>query len=342
MRLALLFRQGPLKRGERAVLASFGTVVLAAMLYPLWASTYGITVVRDIMLLSIFALSLDYLWGKAGVLTLGHATFFGIGAYAMGILTVKLGASSLAGLLAGLGVAAALALVVGSFLIFAGVRLQYFAIVTIALTLVSTQIALSSSALTGGDAGLLGVPPLTFELFGARLELSDNLSQYFVALALVTVVFLGLWLVCRGNYGKILAAIRMNEYRARSLGHHTDLHLLIVFIMSAVLAALSGVVFAAVSGFVAPDLVGPLLSTEVVVWVAAGGRGTLFGPMIGAFVVTRLQQEISSIATGLWPLVLGVFFVLLVCFFPDGAISVGRHVKAMLTRRRIGVRRQSA
>lgn len=316
--------------------------MLAALLYPLGASTYGLTVVRDIMLLSIFALSLDYLWGKAGVLTLGHATFFGIGAYAMGIVTVKLGASSSAGLLAGLGTAAALAFVVGSFLIFAGVRLQYFAIVTIALTLVSTQVALSSSALTGGDAGLLGVPPLTFEFPGARLDLSDLLAQYFAALALVTAVFVGLWLACRANYGKILAAIRMNEYRARSLGHHTDLHLLMVFVVSAVLAALSGAVFAAVSGFVAPDLVGPLLSTEVVVWVAAGGRGTLLGPMIGALVVIRLQQEVSSIATGLWPLLLGVFFVLLVFFFPDGAISVGRQIQALLGRHRIVVRRQSA
>jgi len=342
MRLALLFRQDPINRGERAVLVTFGTLVLAAMLYPLWASTYGITVVRDIMLFSIFALSLDYLWGKAGVLTLGHATFFGIGAYAMGILTIKVGASSLAGLFAGLGMAAALALVVGTFLIFAGVRLQYFAIVTIALSLVSTQIALSSSALTGGDAGLLGVPPFAIELIGARLELSDHLSQYFVALSLVTMVYLGLWLACRGNYGKILAAIRMNEYRARSLGHDTDLHLLIAFVVSAVLAALSGAVFAAVSGFVAPDLVGPLLSTEVVVWVAAGGRGTLLGPVIGAFAVTRLQQEISSIAAGLWPLILGILFVLLVFFFPDGVISVGRQIQAMLGGRRTLLRRQSA
>jgi branched-chain amino acid transport system permease protein len=120
----------------------------------------------------------------------------------------------------------------------------------------------------------------------------------------------------------VLAAIRDNELRARTLGHNTGLHLLVVLMLSAGLAALAGGLYAMVSGFVAPDLIGLLLSTEVIVWVAIGGRGTLIGPFIGAFVVLRLQQEVSSFNPRLWPLLIGAFFVAMVFLFPNGLLPL--------------------
>ena len=112
--------------------------------------------------------------------------------------------------------------------------------------------------------------------------------------------------------------------RARSLGYNTSLHLLIVFVLSAAMAALAGSLYAVVSGYVAPDLVGLLLSTEIIVWVAVGGRGTLVGPMIGAFLIIRLQQEVSTINPRLWPMIIGIFFVALVFLFPDGVLPILR------------------
>jgi len=109
----------------------------------------------------------------------------------------------------------------------------------------------------------------------------------------------------------VLAALQGNELKLRALGYDTAGRLLSVFIASSMIAALAGSLYAGVSGFVAPDLVGLLLSTQTIVWVAVGGRGTLFGPILGAFFVTRLQTEISSISYALWPLIMGVFFVAL-------------------------------
>jgi branched-chain amino acid transport system permease protein len=149
---------------------------------------------------------------------------------------------------------------------------------------------------------------------------------YFLVLGVAVVAILTLWIACRGRYGNILAAIQDNEPRASALGHNTSLYLLIVMVLSCMLAGFAGSLYATSIGFVAPDLIGLMLSTEVFVWVAIGGRGTLLGPFIGAFVVLRLQQIISSINYNLWPLLIGAFFVAMVFLFPDGVLSLGRYV----------------
>ena len=198
-----------------------------------------------------------------------------------------------------------------------------FAIVTLAVTLIATHIAVSWSEVTGGDTGLVGVPTLGVEVFGSSYTLLDPRHQYLFALGLVSVSLLGLWLACRGRYGRVLAAIRDNEIRARTLGHNTSLHLLLVFVVSAMLAALAGGYYSGVQNYVALDLIGLALSTEVIVWVAVGGRGSLAGPLIGVFVIMTLKQEISSIDHRVWPIVLGLFFILVVYVFPRGLISLG-------------------
>lgn len=312
--------------GERRLLLAFVGLVAVLLAYPLWGDEYNVAALRDIMLFGLFALSLDYLWGKTGTLSFGHATFFGLGAYGMAVVAVKLqpdpGLASILGLGCGVALAALVALAVGYFLIFGGVRGAYFTIVTLALTIIAQHIAVGWSAVTGGDAGLIGVPPLGFALGGVELSLADPRALYYFVLALCAVALLALWMVCRGHYGKILAAIQDNELRARTLGHHTSLHLLIVFVVSAMLAAVAGGVYATATGFVAPDMIALLLSTEVIMWVAVGGRGTLLGPFIGTYVVWNLQQEISSIDSKLWPLFIGLFFIAMVFLFPDGILTV--------------------
>jgi branched-chain amino acid transport system permease protein len=316
------------KRGRPSqiwVVASF-MLVAGLALTPAAIDAYSLTVVRDALIFGLLALSLDYLWGKSGLLSFGHAAFFGIGAYGVAIIGPKVAGANaaLAGFLVGEATAIAVAGLVGYFLIFGGVRGPYFTIVTLAITLVAQHIAIGWSRVTGGDAGLIGAPPPGLELFGISYSMIDPVAQYFLVLAIAALCLGVLWLACRGHYGRVLAAIQDNEMRARSLGYNTSLHLLIVFVLSAAMAALAGSLYAVVSGYVAPDLVGLLLSTEIIVWVAVGGRGTLMGPMIGAFLIIRLQQEVSTINPRLWPMIIGIFFVALVFLFPDGVLPILR------------------
>lgn len=313
------------RAGGAWVIAAAAFVVFLA-LSPLWTDAYSLTVLRDALIFGLLALSLDYLWGKAGLLSFGHAAFFGVGAYAMAIIGPKVAGANaaLAGLLVGQATAVAVAGLVGYFLIFGGVRGPYFTIVTLAISLVAQHIAIGWSEVTGGDSGLIGAPAPGIDIFGLSYSMLDPTAQYLLVLAAAALSLGLLWLACRGHYGRVLAAIQDNEMRARSLGYDTSLHLLIVFVLSAALAALSGALYAVVSGYVAPDLVGLLLSTEIIVWVAVGGRGTLIGPMIGAFLIIRLQQEVSTINPRLWPMIIGLFFVAMVFLFPDGVLPILR------------------
>jgi branched-chain amino acid transport system permease protein len=266
------------------------------------------------------------------MLSFGHATFFGLGAYAMAVATIKaelpLSIGSLMGLVAGTLSAGGISLIVGYFLIFGGVRGAYFTIVTLAMSLIAQQIAIGWSAVTGGDAGLIGVPPFTI----GHYRFSD-LPFYYLVLGACTLILLGAWTACRGRYGRLLAAIQDHELRAQTLGYHTSLHLLIIFIISAMIAALAGGLYAAATGFVAPDMIGPLLSTEVIVWVVVGGRGTLVGAFVGSLLVTQVQDQISSIDTKLWPLAMGLFFIAMVFLFPDGLIGLLEPLRGLVARR---------
>lgn len=301
-------------------------LVAGLAIYPTWADYYSLSLMRDALIFSIFALSLDYFWGKTGNLSFGHAVFFGAGCYGMAIVTVTFDVTtpwgSLFGLLAGVLGAAMIALLIGYFLIFGGVRGTYFTIVTLALAVIASLITIGWSEVTGGDSGLTGVPPLQIPTPSGSFVFFDIGAQYYLALILAVVILAVLWLACSTRYGRILTAIEDDETKARSLGYHTSGHLLFVYTLSAMIAALAGGLYATFTGFVAPDMIGLLLSTEVLIWVAVGGRGTLIGPMIGAFVVFRLQQEVSSFDPKLWPLVLGSFFIVMVFAFPNGVISV--------------------
>lgn len=302
--------------------------------YPVYGGYYTVSILRDGLIFGLFALALDFFWGKTGELSFGHATFFGLGAYGMAILTIKGGLDPAfapwLGLAVGIVLAGFVALIVGYFLIYGRVRGPYFTVVTLALTVIAKHVAIGWSEMTGGDSGLIGVPPIS--LGGVRFT-GDAL--YYLALGLVTAAFTILWWLCRGRYGRVLAAIQDHEDRARALGHNTSLRILVVFTVSAMLSGLAGAVYVTGTGFVAPDMIALILSTEVVMWVAVGGRGTLLGPIIGAFIVIRLQQEISSIDTKLWPVVMGAFFVAMVFLFPTGILGVGGRARQGLRRIRM-------
>ena len=308
----------------RLSVVMLGLVLALVCAAPLIVGVYAASLLRDAMLFSLLALALDYLWGKTGVLSFGHATFFGAGAYGAAIVSTRLGldpvVGSWLGLIAGIAAAAAIALIVGYFLVFGGVRGSYFTIVTLALAVIAEHVIVGWSEVTGGDAGLLGIPPLYFPTTDGMAPLSAEALYWFVV-AVVCVVTALLYRGCKGRYGSILRAIEDNELRARALGHNTSLHLLMVFVGSAAIAALGGALYASSVGFVAKDIVGLVLSTQVIIWVAIGGRGTLIGPILATIFILWLEQEVSSIDVRLWPLFMGGLFILTVFVFPDGILG---------------------
>jgi branched-chain amino acid transport system permease protein len=316
---------------SRNWLLTFAVGLLVLSAFPAFVDSYMLTVFRDALIFGLFAASLDFFWGRTGILCFGHACFFGLGGYAMAIVSMTMGlpAAPLLGILAAVALAAGVAAVVGYFLFFGGVRGSYFTIVTLALSVIAQQVAVSWSSVTGGDTGLLGVPPLAI----GGLDLSGDLASYITVASILVVVLLGLWLLSRGSWGKVLTAISDNETRAAALGYNAAARLTATFVLSAAIAGLAGALYVAMAGLVAPDLIGLLLSTEVVVWVAIGGRGTLIGPVVGAVLVQRAQQEISSFNPSLWPLVIGCIFVLIVFLLPDGVLSITRRIGDLARRR---------
>ncbi|RKE39510.1 amino acid/amide ABC transporter membrane protein 2 (HAAT family) [Paraburkholderia sp. BL23I1N1] len=312
------FSQPPFGRKDVAPLLMWGAAAAAAVIVPFFAGPWVLPTVRDALVMGILALSYDLLWGRAGVLTLGHTTFLGLGAYGFAITTVQFGQASVTGLAAGVFCAVAVAAVIGYFLLFAGVRLHFFAIISLAVLIVAQQLAVSWQSVTGGDTGILGIPGLSFGLGGHTFDLGGPCaSWYTVAVFLLAATGL-VWLVCRSRYGKVLDAIAANEWRAKACGYHTSFHLLLVFVVSAALAAIAGALMAACSGVVAPDVFSPVLATEVILWVAIGGRGRTGGPVVAAVVLTLLRQTVSSYSTDGWPLILGGLFLGCVLFMPNG------------------------
>ncbi|MDA4848691.1 branched-chain amino acid ABC transporter permease [Hoeflea poritis] len=293
-------------------------IILALLILPAFVQGYTLTSYRDVLLFALFALSLDLFWGKTGILSFGHATFFGLGAYGMAIMSIHFSIDpaivSLVGLLAGVGMAALVALIVGYFILYGGVRGAYFTIVTLALTLIANHVAVGWPSVTGGDSGLIGVPP--FSILG--WSFADPISSYYLALIVLGACLLSSMWVMSGRLGLILTAIQDDEIKVQTLGYKTPLLLLMTFAASAAMAALAGGLYAAGNGFVAPDMIALLLSTEVIIWVAVGGSGTLVGAVIGTAIVWWLQQKISSINASAWPIVIGTFFILLVLVFPKG------------------------
>jgi len=253
-------------------------------------------------------------------LSFGQATFFGLGAYGMAIVSGNITAAygPWLGILAGMAAAALLSALIGYFLLFGGVRGAYFTIVTLAMGIIFEQVILAFPAVTGGNTGLIG--DMAIRLPGCN-SLQDT-PLYLTVLAVAALICGILYKLKISRRGLVLKAILDNEQRANALGHHTTVYLLLVFVASAVCAALAGSLYASGAGFIAPDSIGLSFSTQVVIWVAVGARGTLSGPVIGAFLIVWLENVLSSLSSNLWPLILGSLFVLSVFLLPYGIMGL--------------------
>src|ERR671933_447610 len=282
----------------------------------------------NVLLWGLFALSLDLLLGFGGLLSFGHAAFWGGAGYAAGIAAKRLELPFPLAALCGVGVALLLALPFG----YLSIRRKgiYFAMVTLAFAQMVYYVANEWRPVTGGENGLQGIPR-TFP----GLALGDPLAFYYAALPLV--VF-GYWLAYRvvhSPFGYVLMAIRDNEARAQALGYPTRRYLLMAFLLSAGLSGLAGALFALGHGFAALELVHWSTSGLVVLMTILGGIGTLWGGIVGAAVVVLLRDWLST-WTDAWGVVTGLIFIVIVLSFRRGIWGTLLHLEQQRRKARPG------
>jgi urea transport system permease protein len=310
---------------------------------------------------AILALGLDLIWGYTGILSLGQGVFFGLGAYCMGMhMMLTIGKESVYGsdlpdfmvwnqvkelpffwkpfysfpaaVIGALLVPMAFALVFGFFAFRSRIKGVYFAIITQALALAAWLVFNRNDTNLGGTNGLTDFK----QVLGYRL--SDSGTQR--ALYVITVLCLGAtYLLCRwiirSRAGRVLVAVRDSEKRVVFSGYTPPSYKLFVFVVSAGLAGLAGLLYAPQVGIITPAQIGVLPSLEMVIWVAVGGRGSLAGAVLGAVSVNYGRSVLTNYFPELWPFILGGLFVLVVLLFPDGMVGMIRKGKSLLTQRKV-------
>jgi urea transport system permease protein len=196
----------------------------------------------------------------------------------------------------------------------------YLAIVTLAIALILERLLNSWYAL-GGYNGLLDVPPLTFGSLSVGDEYWDAGPQFYLILAIAAAAWLGLEALLRSPFGILLSAIKTDPRRAEFFGYRVMRLRVLVFVIGAGIAGLAGGLFAAVEGFVSPTLIGFLLSTEVLIWAALGGREVLLAAFLGAIAVRWIESSLAGLLGSYWILVLGVVLMVSVVLLPKGLIA---------------------
>jgi branched-chain amino acid transport system permease protein len=270
----------------------------------------------QVLVYGLFALGFNLLYGYTGMLSFGHAAYFGLGAYGAGITLAKLGWHSVwVALLIGVAAAGLGGLVVGFFSLRR--RGIYFAMLTLAFAQLFYFIAFHLSDLTGGDDGLRGIPKLSLGLFGWQVPLGNPLNFHYFALFWVGLAVLALRRVLDSPFGTVIAAIRENSDRAQACGYDIVRIKLVAFVFSALLTGLAGALDALRITVVPVEALYWSTSGQAVIMTLLGGAGTFFGPFVGAGTYLVLQDRLSLIMES-WPLVIGLLFMAFVLFLPKG------------------------
>jgi urea transport system permease protein len=341
-----------------ASLAIFGVVFVVGL--PLLnavgvVSDYYLNLFGKYLALAILALGLDLLWGYAGVLSLGQAIFFGIGAYSMGMSMLLASAgrgvygeaipdfmvwnqvyqlplfwkpyrSVLFAIASAVLVPALLAAAIGLVTFRRRLRGTYFAILTQAIAFAAWLMLNRNEMRLGGTNGLTDFKSL---LGFSLADPGTHRGLYVVtALALLGALAAARWLV-RSKTGLVLEAIRDNERRLEFLGYDTARFKILALAVSAMMAGVAGMLYAPQVGIITPSQIGVLPSLEVVIWVAFGGRGTLWGAVLGAVSINWLRSVLTATYPTLWPIILGGLFVAVIMFFPRGLMGLARRATAL-------------
>jgi branched-chain amino acid transport system permease protein len=305
------------------------TLLALLLVYPLVMPPYLLSVLTEILILGIFAMSLDLILGYTGLISFGHAAFFGVGAYVAGVAAVRLSPHlgvTLPLALLGAGLAA---LIIGYLCIRAsGI---YFLMLTLAFAQVLYAVAFKWTPVTGGSNGLSGIPRPTLGLLPGGGDLSDPTRFYFLVLLCFLAVYYGLRRVVASPFGRTLVGIRENEARMSAIGCDVARFKLAAFVLAGVLAGLSGALMTYLNVFVSPAQLNWTTSGQVLVMVIIGGAGTLIGPVLGAALVLLLQNFVSA-QTDRWPMIMGAVFIIFVLVARFGLIGLWDRLVTRLSR----------
>ena len=282
---------------------------------PFLFDTYTVNILVRSFLYAATALTVDILWGYTGILTFGQSAFFGIGAYAAALTFTHFGFSTemaLLALVAGVAVSAAVAAIVGWISFWHGASSLYVAIVTLALPIIVVQLLYTGGTFTGSSSGLVG-----FEAFDLSVE-----AWFWITGSALVVLTVGGWFLVNSDFGRVLVALRENESRCTYLGINAPRLKILLMVVAAVIAALAGYGYASYTVVVAPEIASFVFGTELVIWVALGGRGTLIGPVLGTIAIDFISAYLSGNLPYVWKLIVGIIFVVVIVALPEGFLPV--------------------
>lgn len=339
---------------------AFVVLVLIVSSLPLFLSPFRVSLVGKFITYAIVALSIDLIWGYTGILSLGHGVFFGLGGYGMGMY-LKLVAShgrlpdfmSWSGrttlpwfwefyktapeaILMIILVPSILAFVLGLLTFLNRIKGVYFSILSQALALVFVTLFIGLQPYTGGTNGITEFSTL----FGLPIAgIKAKYMWYYVALTFLVITYIIFSSIMRTKCGRVLVAIRDGENRARFSGYQTASYKTFVYVLSALFTGIAGALFVPFSGIISPSEMSISNSIDMAIWVAVGGRGTLIGAAVGAFVVNITKTLISESFPEIWSYFIGAIFVIVVLFLPRGLTGVFTDAKDKI---RVLVRKSQA
>jgi branched-chain amino acid transport system permease protein len=290
---------------------------------PFLLDNYRTFLLTEILVFGLFAASLDLLVGYSGLASLGHGGYFGVGAYAAGLLALHATSNAFAQIAVATGIAAGVALVTGVFAVRS--RGVYFLMLTLAFGQLLWVLALNWSSLTGGSNGIYGLPIPT--LAGASNWLVSRDHFYWYTLAAFVSGYAVLRAVAGSPFGRALAAIRENETRMRSLGYNVALYKLAVFTVAGGMAGYAGALACQQPRYFSPDGMSFEVSAVAVVAIIIGGRRSLLGAVLGAAVYYVLRDQLADVLASHWEIVLGAIFVVVVYLLPGGLVGGGRWLR---------------
>ena len=337
--------------GQLAEMLPFVILTLALVAAPLILSEFRLGLLGKFLTFAILALSLNLIWGYAGMLSLGQAVFFGLGAYAMAMfLKLEAAGDRLPDFMFWSGletlplfwapfkyawfalpmtfiIPAALAGGIGYLVFRSRITGVYFALITQALALMISILFVGQQPYTGGTNGITNYSTL----FGFPVVSTETqLVFYYVTVGVLVSIFLLFHWVVASRFGRLLVAMRDDENRVRFMGYNPVVLKTLVFAASGGIAGVAGALYVPQVGIISPSNMGILPSIEIAVWVAVGGRGTLLGPIIGALLVNSAKSGLSESFPAFWQFFLGGLFIGAVLLFPGGIIGLFRRESRQL------------
>lgn len=306
-------------RVRRAILIIEVVLLAIALVLPLFLDVFWILFTTRVFILGLIALSFDLVWGYAGIMSFGQALFFGMAGYSTALMATKLEITSVFVILPASALVGLIVSYLMAVLLILGKRqssLVFIALGTLTGSYVVERLARGWSYV-GGQNGIPSLPRLT----AGSYEISEGPVYYYMALAILFIVYVLLRMLTRSQFGLVLAGIRQQESRIAFFGYKTQTYKGITFCLAGLASGIAGGLYGFHEGYIGPGQLGPVLSTQVVLYTLFGGAGTLIGSIIGVGLVDLFGFYLSQLWNIGWPIVLGLLLLIVVMFRPTGLIG---------------------